>query len=364
MPNLTSRISWLLLSLFFSSLSISNAQLTSRIDCYFPAAWEGKETKLISRSIDQPIQVDTAFIINRRVTFTVNSTDLCSAYIWIEGNPKDIHFLIDSPQINIAFDPQSSIPILISGSPSSELWRQQRDLLHQQSESNTELMPSFPISATSEDSLMRYIELADSLHQAYSKSIAAMIQDNPVLPSSWYLFATHYTGFPFATTKRLFNQLAIFSAYPSYQKIAVNLLTKEPGKLATDFTLPTLSGESITLSTINSKLTLIDFSDALMLSRKPRHKALRKIYQTFHPLGLEILTVARAFDQKSAKEAFQTEKIPWPVALSVIGQSKVTDYYNVDRTPDNVLLDQQKRIIARDLSVDELAFILNGQLKK
>lgn len=364
MPNLPTRIIGLLFILLLNSLSAAHGQFTSRIDCFFPAAWEGRETKLISQPIDQPIRVDTAFIVNRHVTFTVNSTDLSSAYIWIEDNPNDVHFLLDAPQINIAFDPQSSMPILISGSSGSELWRQQCELLHQQSESRSELMPSFPFSATSGDSLMRYIELADSLHQAYSSSVADMIQAYPTLPSSWYLFATHYRSFSYATAKRLFDLLGSSSVYPSYQKIAADLLTKEPGKLATDFTLPTLSGESITLSDMHFKFTLIDFSEVFMLSCTLRHKALRKIYQTYHPLGLEILTVARAFDLKSAKEAFKTENIPWPVALSIIGQSKVATDYSVERTPDNVLLDEHKRIIARDLSIDALMITLKQRLNK
>ncbi|MBN8821711.1 MULTISPECIES: TlpA disulfide reductase family protein [unclassified Spirosoma] len=355
-------LQWLWFVLFLGSVSFANAQFTSRIDCLFPAGWDGKETKLIRKSIDQTLQIDTAIIVNRQATFTVTTTDLCSAYIWVEGNADDINFLIDSPKINIAFDPQASLPIVISGSPSSDIWRQQRDLLHQLNEAQEDWQPTFNSQVTSDDSLMSYVQHADSVREAYTNVVANLIENNPSLTSSWYLFATQYASFPYAQAHKLFGQLTTFKNYPSYQKLAADLLAKQPGKMAIDFTLPDLSEKPITLSKLTRKFILIDFSDAHLISCRQRHEKLKKIYKAYQPAGLEILTIYSVYGQQAPKELFQKEKLPWLVTIDD-GVSVLTNYH-IERTPDNVLLNEHKKVIAHDLSPDELATTLSELVKK
>ncbi|WP_080058615.1 TlpA family protein disulfide reductase [Spirosoma aerolatum] len=100
-----------------------------------------------------------------------------------------------------------------------------------------------------------------------------------------------------------------------------------------------------------------------MLSCPQRPGRLKKIYKAYQPAGLEILTVYSGYGQQVPKELLQKEKLPWLAVIdNGVGESKVST--QVKRTPDNVFFDQNKRIIARDLSPDELATTLSELVKK
>ncbi|GAB3950757.1 hypothetical protein GCM10028805_29440 [Spirosoma harenae] len=345
---------WVFIGLFLSNALLAKAQFTSRIDCFFPAAWEGKETKLIVRPLDKLPIIDTAVVTNRRVTFSVNTPDLSSAYIWIEGNQDDVHFLIDSPNITIAFDPQASVQTVISGSSSSELWNEQREALHQLSEASADYKADF----------LKTNDSADSLYLAYQGAIAKLIDTHPTAASSWFLFASNYTSFPYRLSKQLFDKFASFSFYPSYQKIAKNLLAKQPGKKAIDFTLSDLYDRSIQLSQLNSQYILLDFSSSHMISCQQRHKLFKGLYKQYHAKGLEIITLSREFNKQAGSDQLKKEELPWPVIVISPENFSLFSSYVADRVPDNLLLDQSKTIRYRDLSIHELTAILEEKLVK
>ncbi|GAB2576185.1 redoxin domain-containing protein [Spirosoma areae] len=319
--------------------------------------------KLIVSPLHQLPVIDTAIVVNRHARFTINIPEPCPAYIWIEGNKDDVNFLLDSPQIDIAFDPYATVQTVISGSLSSDLWLQQRSVLNQLIESQTELRVEFRETINLTDSLSVYEQAADSLHMVYQNTVVKLIDENPLSASSWHLFASNFSSLPYATTLTLFDKLSSFSSYPSYKKIREHLSYKQVGGSAIDFTLPTLSENLVTLSKLKNKYILIDFSNTFMASCQRRHRALRELYKTYHPLGLEIITISHEFEKQSGKAALTKENLPWVVVLDVAGTSKITEAYKVDRVPDNLLIDAHKTVIGRDMSIEELTSRLQDRLK-
>lgn len=340
-----------------------NAQFVSQVDCYLPTDWEGKETKLVIQPLNEEIIVDTAFVTNRHVKFMINNADLCAAYIWIEGNQDDIHFLVDSPKINIAFDPKASVPVVISGSPSSELWQQQQAVLKQLIEASTESRYEYTNTESHSDSLWAYEKMSDSLNRNYQKAFTDMISQHPVSASSWYLFATYISSLPYQTAADLFNKLSAFSSYPSYKQLETNLVAKQIGKKVIDFVLPDLSGKPIRVSQLKGKLILVDFANSHLSSSQWRHSLLKTLYKTYHSLGLEVLTVSQEFNKKSGKVGLEKESLPWLVTMDT-KESDVLGTYRVDRLPDNLLLNADKTVIGRDLSIQELKISLSQLLDK
>ncbi|RYC70070.1 DUF4369 domain-containing protein [Spirosoma sordidisoli] len=353
-------VSLICFGMLFCVPTLGNAQRTSQVKCFLPAAWEGRETKLVVQPLYQNVIVNTAIVVNRQATFKVSTADLSSAYIWIEGNNEDVHFLIDSPQIDIAYDPTASIPIVISGSSNSEVWQQQRSLLDQLTEVSTTLPIDLSLLNAAGDSLFVYEKMADSLRRNYEIVIANMIKENSSSAASWYLFATHFSSLPYKTALELFGKLSAFRHYPSYEYIERNLLGKQTEGKLFNYSFSNLSGEHIAIPTLRKKLILIDFSSSHLISCLWRHVSLKKLYKQYQPLGFEILTISREFDKAMGQVALQKESLPW---LTTMESTTVFEAFNVERIPDNLLLDATGTVIKRDLSIQDLTGILMTTLK-
>ncbi|GAB3782091.1 hypothetical protein GCM10028818_37240 [Spirosoma horti] len=365
-----------LLSFVLYSFSMSipaNAQLMSRIDCFLPVGWEGKEAKLVVNLLHQPPLIDTAIVANRHAVFTVNLIEYSPAYIWLEGNSEDIHFFLDAPRVDIAFDPKVFAQPLITGSPSSELWLHQRELLHEIDESHDKVRDDFFATKSVTDSLLvnspsttllNFEPTADSLADAYNQVVSQLIMESPEAASSWYIFASHVSRLPYSKTLALFNELALFRSYSSYKQIREMLARNKVGQKAHPFDWPTTNGDTIRLADQQGKLVLLDYSVSFMASCQLRHHALIKLYAQYHPLGLEIITVSNESNREAGQESFAKENLPWPVVLSNPSAFDVKANYTVSRVPDNLLIDTHKTIIGRDMSLKDLQDTLKALLKK
>lgn len=349
--------------LFSCFLKLANAQIVSDIDCFLPAAWEGKETKLVVKTLDKEAIIVTATVTDRHAKFKLSTSDLSAAYIWLGDNQEDINFLIDSPQINITFDPGAVVPVFISGSPSSIVWQQQQSKLKQIAEEGAEARAEFIGRNLSSDSLLLYEKLNNSSNKSFQDVVIDMIRQNVSLPSSWYLFADYYRNWPYRVASGLFDDLSTFDSYPSYKRIQKELAVKSIGKKATDFTLHTVSNQFITLSKLKSKFVLVDFSDSHLIESQQRHILLKRLYERYHSSGLDIITIFNERSTNTQQVLSQKEKLPWPVTIDAKDNSVFVTYL-VERTPDNLLIDSDQKVVGRDLSIQDLEASLKALLKK
>lgn len=347
--------------LFFSN--VVNGQFRSQIDCFVPATWEGKESKLIIQPLNHSLIIDTAIVSNRHAVFTVDVPDVSAAYIWFENTAKDIHLLIDVPQLSIAIDPQAAVPLIFSGTTSSERWRQQQESFEELNESIRELRMEWLNPNLPSDSLLLLARHTDSLQLVYQQAVTGLIRQSISAPASWYLFASTYRMLPYKQARQLFSELSGFSTFPSYTLIEQDLARKRPGQQLPNFSLPTLSGKMISLSAIENPYILLDFSVPEQISYRWRHAQLKKLYQQYHALGLEILTVAQLFNKTTDQPALQAESLPWVVALDDMTTTNLAHTYFVDQFPSIVLITNEHTLIGRDLSMQELEDLLATLLK-
>lgn len=356
----------LVILLLFGVSGYSQVRFTSTITGFFPKSWEGKQAMVVAKPLGKPPVIDTMTIVNRSAAFTIQLDEPCPAYLWVADNTDDSHFFIDSPVIRIGIDPVAFNKPVITGSASSELWVEQRDFLHQIRETRPELDVSTDIftGLQAGDSLTayRFEQMADSVRLADNALIIKLIQAHPTLPSSWYLFTSN--AFSYAQTMHLFDSLSAFSAYPSYQRFREKLARKQLGRKAPDFSLPGPSGSTVTLSKLEHKYILLDFSSPYFFSCQKRHYELKKLYKTYHPLGLEIVTVSLYFDKNESGKPGVSGRLPWIEVLDTTRQSAIMESFAVEQMPDNVLLDGDKMMIGRDMSIPELEETLRSLLKK
>ncbi len=340
------------------------AQFISKINAFLPKAWEGKQAMVVAKPLQGPFIIDTITILNRSAEFTIKLIEPSPAYLWIEGNEDDIQFFIDSPNIHIGIEPGAFRQPVITGSTSSELWPEQLSRLRQDIELEPDNQSALLDALSSGDSLKVFtLEYTlDSLRTLNKNSVAKLILENPQLASSWYLFASNY--FPYKQTLELFDRLSSFVSYSSYQKIKTQLARKQLGNKAPNFSLPAANDKSTQLSELTSRFILVDFFERHLITCRKRHFDLRKLYKKYHPLGLEIITVAVEFEKEYGQDALIKYPLPWIQIQDFMNEPIITKDYVVHQMPDNVLLDTNKIMIGRDMSVQELDTKLDQLLKK
>lgn len=352
------------------SLTGAFAQLTSRIDCFYPAAWEGRETRLVVKPRGREMFFDTAFVVNRHAIFTIRVDEPCPAYIWIDEYAEDVQLFIDAPAISVAIDPVNFPAPMFTGSLSTDIWRQKLQQDHELAEAQealrVERMTALPLDSLHTGSFEQF---TDSLRTGAEYLLRKHLLDHPTIPSSWYLFAENFPMSSFAETQKTFDALAAFQTLPSYQAIRQKLAQNQPGQLAPDFTLKSLTGnDSITLSQLPGDIVLIDFTFLFGIDRDTHHKRLKRLHHQYQTAGLTIVSISADIPLKEVENAPELitkirQQYPWRFG-AVAEQATTLDAYLYKGWHDTILLDKNRRIIAYNLPPDELEREIGQRLHK
>jgi thiol-disulfide isomerase/thioredoxin len=94
------------------------------------------------------------------------------------------------------------------------------------------------------------------------------------------------------------------------------------GKIIPDFTLQTADGGSVKLSSLKGHAVLIDFWASWCMPCRASIPHLKELYEKYHRLGLEILSVSIDQNHKAWENATLKEKMPWKQAIDLYKDGK------------------------------------------
>lgn len=136
------------------------------------------------------------------------------------------------------------------------------------------------------------------------------------------------------------------------------------GRLAPDFTLPTPEGEEITLSKIKAKIKIVDFWASWCGPCRLNNPELKKLYAEFKNKGLEIIGVSLDNVRSRWTGAIEKDGLPWIQVSSLKGwKCESAQKYSVSAIPALFVLDEQNRIIAKDIKGEALKQFISEYLK-
>ena len=143
------------------------------------------------------------------------------------------------------------------------------------------------------------------------------------------------------------------------ENAAVN--ATEIGQLAPSFTAPTPDGKTLALNDVKGKLTLIDFWASWCKPCRRENPNVVKVYEKYHSKGLEIISVSLdgSRNQKDPKaawiKAIEDDKLTWSHVSNLnYFNDPVAKAYNIRSIPATFLLDENGKIIAKNLRGDAL----------
>ncbi len=131
------------------------------------------------------------------------------------------------------------------------------------------------------------------------------------------------------------------------------------GMQAPDFSLPDTSGVNISLSSLQGKYILLDFSASWHGVSRSRNSEFNRIYEKYNRSGFEIFQASLERNKQQWKNIIKADIIKWICVSDIKGlNSDVVKLYGIRNFPVNYLLDKNGKIINSNLNPEELEIIL------
>jgi len=122
-----------------------------------------------------------------------------------------------------------------------------------------------------------------------------------------------------------------------------------------DFTVTSLKGDSIKLSSLKGKVVLLDFWASWCVPCRFSNKYLVKLYNKYKDKGLEILGVSLDDEVSDWKKAVAKDKITWMQGIDLGGWDALAAVkWQVDALPSSFLINKKGDVVAINLDRDEL----------
>ena len=129
------------------------------------------------------------------------------------------------------------------------------------------------------------------------------------------------------------------------------------GKIVPNFSAPNPQGELIELNKIKGKVTIIDFWASWCKPCRVENPNLVKLYNEYHPKGLEIISVS--LDREAQKDfwikAIEKDQLSWyNISNLKFWQEPIAKLYGVNSIPATFIIDKNGILIAKKLRGSQL----------
>ena len=133
---------------------------------------------------------------------------------------------------------------------------------------------------------------------------------------------------------------------------------------APDFTLTTPEGKQVSLYSVKGKLKIIDFWASWCGPCRMENPNMVKLYNDFKDKGLAIVSVSLDERKVPWVQAIKKDGMPWTHVSSLKGwKCEVVKQYNIDAVPSIIVLDENNRILAKNIRAEKLRAFVTEYLK-
>ena len=137
------------------------------------------------------------------------------------------------------------------------------------------------------------------------------------------------------------------------------------GMQAKEIALPSVSGDTMRLSSLKGKIVLLDFWASWCGPCRASNRQLVKLYSKYKDKGFEIFAVSLDEEKEKWKNAVRQDKIKWLQVIDGGGwEAQTARVWNINAIPTSYLIDKEGKLIAMDLDGKQLEKALKELIDK
>ncbi len=287
------------------------------------------------------------------------------------GGRKEVAYLFIGKGTTRVHVPAPTQKAAADGTPEQDAFNKLNDLLRAVDKDTETAMKEYRKARESKnDAKIRKAE--ERLEQIEASRTAIMhkyLKDNPSSPIGMYVLNA-VAGYELDTdvAEPLFKSLSkSVRRYPSAKEFSYRIdLAKKLaiGQPAIDFAQNDTTGASVSLASFRGKYVLVDFWASWCGPCRAENPNVVKAYEQYKEKGFTILGVSFDDKQDRWKQAIRQDNLTWTHVSDLKGwKNEVGKLYGIRAIPQNVLIDPQGKIIARNLRAEELGRKLDELLR-
>jgi len=292
-------------------------------------------------------------------------------FLSADGTPGNMVFMLENSDINIDFNSKMPMDSKVTGSESNKSYEDFQNGMLEFRKEGEAIMKRFqelgqePAPET-RDSIKKAMDNMRQRQLAYPLSFVENNNDSYFslnliqLESSRPTFDVVkykeiFESFPANLKESKRGQIVkqrLDELYKEYEKIA----HLDVGKIAPNFESKTPEGETVSLKDLKGKVTIIDFWAAWCGPCRRENPNVVKVYEQYHDKGLEIIGISLdgAPNQKDPKKAWlnaiEKDGLEWNHLSSLMYfNDPVAKQYNIQSIPATYILDEEGKIVAKNL---------------
>ena len=347
----------LLLSIVAASMTLAacNAQSGYKVTGTVEGMPDGKAiiATVNGSSLDTLAKAD---VKNGSFEFTGNVSEPTGAYIMVIGQRGAIPFMLENANITVN---AGQAGLTVTGGEGQKIYDQFMAINASAQQEAMKLQQEYQAANGDQAKIQAVQEAYAKLMTDAQAKETELIKANPDSYVSTFVIVSSMGQMEYEQLKERYSLLGEKAKASAQGKaIAAQIAKLEStaiGQIAPNFTITTPEGESISLYDIKGKVKLIDFWASWCGPCRGENPHVVEIYKEYHPKGLEIFGVSLDNNKEAWVKAIADDGLVWKHGSDLKGwQSAPAQLYSVSGIPHTVLLDENNKIIAKNLRGDEL----------